>query len=152
MQVLLILHNFMRWFVLLFAILTIVKVVIGITSGKEYQPSDGKSNLFFMIGMDIQLVLGLALYFAGDWFQKLQHLGQNMQDTYLRFFTMEHELAMLIAWALVHVGRIAVKKSATSPSKYRKSLIYFGIALLLILIATPWPFREAIARPWFRWF
>jgi hypothetical protein len=59
---------------------------------------------------------------------------------------------MIIAWILVHVGRVMVKKSSLSSSKFTKSLLFFGIALLLILIATPWPFREAVARPWFRWF
>jgi len=58
---------------------------------------------------------------------------------------------MIIAWILVHVGRVLVKKAFTSKAKYKKSLIFFGIALLLILIATPWPFRDAVARPWFRW-
>jgi hypothetical protein len=59
---------------------------------------------------------------------------------------------MIIAWILVHAGRVSVKKATTSPAKFKKSLLFFGIALLLILIAIPWPFREAITRPWFRWF
>jgi len=31
-------------------------------------------------------------------------------------------------------------------------LIFFGLAIVLILAAMPWPFREAVARPWFRGF
>jgi hypothetical protein len=59
---------------------------------------------------------------------------------------------MLIAWVLVHAGRISVKKAATPKAKFKKQLIYFGIALILILAAIPWPFREALVRPWVRWF
>lgn len=105
-----------------------------------------------MIFMDIQVVFGMLLYFNNGWFDKLKHLGIYMKDTNQRFFVLEHWLLMLIAWTLVHAGRTAAKKAATDQMKYKKTLIYFGIAFLLILIAIPWPFREALARPWFRWF
>jgi len=152
MQVLLIIHSFLRWFVLLFGIWTVLNALGGLSGRKEYLGADGRSNFFFMISMDIQLLVGLSLYFVGGWFDKLKHLGEYMKDPALRFFTMEHEFMMIIAWILVHVGRVLVKKATASPLKFRRSLIFFGISLLLILISTPWPFREAVARPWFRWF
>ena len=102
--------------------------------------------------MDIQLLIGLILYFTGAWFEALKHIGESMKDPMLRFFTVEHSLMMIIAWILVHAGRISVKKASTPNAKFKKTLIYFGIALLIILIAIPWPFREAVTRPWFRWF
>jgi len=105
-----------------------------------------------MIFMDIQVFLGMLLYFNNGWFDKFKHLGIYMKDTNQRFFVLEHWLIMLIAWALVHAGRTFTKKASTPREKYKKTLIYFGVALLLILIAIPWPFREALARPWFRWF
>jgi hypothetical protein len=152
MQVLLITHNLLRWFVLLFGIWTVLNALSGLSGKKEYLVADGRSNFFFMLSMDIQLIVGLSLYFAGGWFDKLKHLGEYMKDPALRFFTMEHEFMMIIAWILVHVGRVMVKKANSSPAKFSRSLIFFGISLLLILIATPWPFREAVARPWLRWF
>jgi membrane protein DedA with SNARE-associated domain len=84
------------------------------------------------------------------WFDRLKDLGNNMKDPAARFFTMEHLSMMLIAWILVHVGRAAVKRANTDAAKHKKSLIFFGIALVLILASIPWPFREAIARPLFR--
>ncbi len=152
MQVLLVLHNLLRWFILIFGIWTVLNAISGLTGKREFLPADNRSNFFFMLGMDIQLLIGLALYFTGAWFERLQHLGENMKDANLRFFTMEHEFLMILAWILVHVGRVAVKKAAASSVKFKRSLIFFGITLLLILIAMPWPFREAVARPWFRWF
>ncbi|MDQ2863581.1 MAG: hypothetical protein M3R50_08040 [Bacteroidota bacterium] len=151
MQALLVIHNLLRWLILLFGFWTVLNAISGLSGNKVYNPLAGKSNFFFMLSMDIQLLVGLALYFSGEWFERLKHLGDNMKDPTLRFFTMEHEVMMIIAWILVHVGRVAVKKAFTSKAKYKKSLIFFGIALLLILIAMPWPFREAVARPWFRW-
>ena len=152
MQVLLVIHSLLRWFIIIFGIWTVINAISGLSGKKEYTASDGRSNFFFMLGMDIQLLIGLSLYFSGMWFDGLKHLGENMKNTNLRFYTMEHEVMMILAWILVHVGRVAVKKSTVSSARFKKSLIFFGITLLLILIATPWPFREAVARPWFRWF
>ena len=152
MQALLVIHNFLRWLIILFGIWTVLSAISGLTGKREFTSSDGRSNFFFMLCMDIQLLVGLGLYFSGEWFERLKHLGDNMKDTNLRFFTMEHELMMIIALILVHVGRVMVKKASLSSAKFKKSLLFFGIALLLILITTPWPFREVIARPWFRWF
>jgi hypothetical protein len=152
MQALLVTHNLLRWLILLFGAWTVLTSLSGSISKRPYTSSDGRSNFFFMLSMDIQLLVGLGLYFSGAWFDRLKHLGDNMKDANLRFFTMEHELFMIIAWILVHVGRSVVKRAVTSPAKFKRSLIFFGITLVLILIAMPWPFREAVSRPWFRWF
>ena len=152
MQALLVIHNLLRWFIIIFGIWTVLKAISGVAAKRAFTASDGRSNFFFMLSMDMQLLIGLGLYFSGEWFERLKHIGDNMKDANLRFFTMEHELMMIIAWILVHVGRVAVKKAPLSSAKFKRSLAFFGMALLLILIAMPWPFRDAVARPWFRWF
>lgn len=152
MQALLVIHNLLRWLIIIFGFWTVITAISGLGGKREFTTADGRSNFFFMISMDIQLLVGLGLYFSGVWFDQLKHFSDTMKDTTLRFFTIEHEVMMIIAWILVHVGRVMVKKSSSSSAKFTKSFLFFGIALLLILIATPWPFREAVARPWFRWF
>lgn len=152
MQFVLVLHNILRWAILIFGLWSVFTAIGGLSSRREYLVSDNRSNFLFMLSCDIQLLLGLVLYFVNSWFERLKDLGNNMKDANNRFFTMEHALLMIIAWILVHVGRSAVKKSATPRAKFKKTLIFFGLALLLILAAIPWPFREAIARPLFRWF
>ncbi len=152
MQALLVIHNLLRWLILLFGIWTVLAALAGVFSKKEFTQGDSRSNFFFMLSMDIQLLVGLALYFVGSWYERLKHLGENMKDANLRFFTMEHEVMMILAWILVHVGRVFVKKATTSRGKFIRSLVFFGIALVLILFATPWPFREMVGRPLFRWF
>jgi hypothetical protein len=120
---------------------------------RAYTAADNKSNLFFMISCDIQLLLGLILYFSNAWFEKLKSgMGAAMKDPFVRFFTVEHALMMIIAWILVHAGRTSVKRATTDAAKHKKMLIFFGLAFLLILAAIPWPFRTEIARPLFRWY
>jgi hypothetical protein len=152
MQIVLVLHNLLRWGVLLFGLWTLFNALSGVFGKRRYNRADDRSNLLFMTFCDIQLLLGLILYFSFSWFDRLKDLGNNMKDSYNRFFTMEHMSMMLLAWVLVHVGRASVKRAYTDASKHKRSLIFFGIAILLILASIPWPFREAIARPYFRWF
>jgi hypothetical protein len=152
MQIVLILHSLLRWAVLLFGALTLVNSLGGVFKKRLYTESDNKSNLFFMISCDIQLLLGLVLYFSNGWFGRLKDLGNNMKEPYTRFFTMEHMSMMLLAWVLVHIGRASVKRAATDAAKHKKMLLFFGLAFVLILASIPWPFREAIAKPLLRWF
>jgi hypothetical protein len=148
----LVLHSLVRWFIMFFGVWTVVNSLTGVFSKRPYTPSDNRTNLFFMISCDIQLIIGLILYFTGPWFDKLKDLGNNMKDANSRFFTMEHLVMMLTAWVLVHVGRTVVKNTEGDAAKHKRSLIFFGLVMLLIIAAVPWPFREAIGRPWFRWF
>ncbi|MBI3882869.1 MAG: hypothetical protein HY305_01240 [Sphingobacteriales bacterium] len=150
MQIVLVLHNLVRWAILLFGVWTLINAITGVINKRPYTVTDSRTNLFFMISCDIQLLLGLSLYFSLGWFERLKDLGANMKDPYSRFFTVEHMSFMLLAWILVHVGRTIVKKTVGDDKKHKKSLLFFGLVIILILAAMPWPFREAIARPWFR--
>ena len=152
MQIVLILHSFVKWAVLIFGLLTLANALGGVFKKRAFTASDNKSNLFFMISCDIQLLLGLILYFSNGWFTRLKDLGNNMKEPYSRFFTMEHMSMMILAWILVHIGRVQVKKAGTDAAKHKKMLIFFGLAIALILLSIPWPFREAIGKPLFRWF
>ena len=152
MELVLVLHSLLRWAIVFFGIWTVINGFTGVTGKRLYSKSDNRSNLLFMIFCDIQLALGLTLYFSNAWFDKLKSgMGNVMKNSYDRFFTVEHALLMIIAWILVHAGRSAVKRAAPE-KKHKKMLVFFGIALLLILAAVPWPFRTEIAKPLFRWF
>jgi hypothetical protein len=136
-------HSLLRWLILLFGILAVIKAISGVASKKTYTAGDNKTGLFFMICFDIQLLLGLILYFGGAWFDMLKaDMGAVMKNTANRFFSVEHTLMMIIAWILVHMGRSMVKRSDTDAQKHKRSLIYFGVALLIILLMIPWPFRS----------
>jgi hypothetical protein len=146
------LHNILRWAVLLFALWTLFSALSGVISKRNYTSADNKGSLFFMISCDIQLLVGLILYFNGVWFESLKADPKAiMGNAGTRFFAMEHAVMMIIAWLLVHVGRSMVKRTGIDAQKHKRGLIYFGIAILIILAMVPWPFRDiAIARPWFR--
>ncbi|MEO7768621.1 MAG: hypothetical protein ABIS01_14420 [Ferruginibacter sp.] len=152
MEIVKVLHNLLRWGVLIFGLWTLLNAITGVIGKRKYAASDNRSNLFFMIFCDIQLLLGLILYFGNSWFDRLKDLGNNMKDPYNRFFTMEHMSMMIVAWILVHVGRASVKRANTDAAKHKRMLLFFGLAIILILVSIPWPFRQNIGQPYFRWF
>ena len=147
----LIIHSILRWAVVLFGLWALMNALSGVISKRIYKPSDKRAGLFFMISCDIQLLLGLILYFNGMWFNLLKSNAKEvMKDSATRFFAVEHALMMIIAWILVHVGYSMVKRADTDAQKHKRSLIFFGIALVLILSMIPWPFRApGIGREWF---
>jgi len=153
MSIVLILHNILRWGVLLFGLWTVLSALSGVMSRRVYTASDNRSSLLFMIFCDIQLLLGIILFVSNGWFDKIKAgMGPVMKNGIDRFFTVEHAGVMILVWILVHVGRSSVKKADTASSKHRKMLLFFGLAFLLIIASIPWPFREEIARPLYRWF
>ncbi len=151
-QGLLHLHNFLRWFVIIFALWTIVKTMGGLSGNKPFTKAEKRPAMLLMIICDTQLLLGLLLYFTGAWGLKNiqnQGMGNVMKDSISRFWAVEHFAGMLLAIILVHIGYASVKKSIPDAAKYKKVFWFTLVAFIIIMATIPWPFREAIARPLF---
>ena len=152
MSGILVLHSIIRWGVLLCGIWVIANAITGIISKRAFSSNDDRSNLFFMIFCDVQLLFGLILLFTNGWIDKIKSgMGDLMKDPYNRFFVVEHGMMMIVALILVHIGRSKVKK-ASPESKHKKMLLFFGIAILLIIISIPWPNKAIVGRPMMSWF
>jgi hypothetical protein len=145
-------HNLIRWAILFFGVWTVIQAFTGLRSKRALSPNDNRASLLFMIFCDIQLLIGLVLYYNNGHFENLTTgMGNVMKNASMRFFSVEHAFTMILAWVLVHVGRTAVKK-ADPEQKHKRMLLFFGLALLLILISIPWPFRPGIGKPLFPMF
>jgi hypothetical protein len=125
-----------------------------LTAGnRAFNAGDKKIGLFAMIACDITLVIGIYQWLTGPYgLNTIKNLGMKavMADKVYRFFAIEHLTGMIIAIALVHIGKSYAKKNIPDAAKHKKTLLFFGLALLVILISVPWPFRVAGAgRGWF---
>lgn len=116
--------------------------------GKAFTKSDKRPAMLLMIFADIQLLLGLVLYIGKDWFKVLTS-GGFMKLPAQRFWAMEHMLGMLIAIILIHVGYSVVKKNVPDVTKFKRLFWCTLLALIVIFITIPWPFREIVGRPLF---
>jgi hypothetical protein len=107
----------------------------------------------FGITVDIQFLLGLLLY---AWLSPITRVafadfGGAMRNAGLRFWAVEHLLGMVIAVALVNVGRTKIRKAVGDRRKHTLAAIYFGLGLLIMLASIPWPGMPA-GRPLWRGF
>jgi hypothetical protein len=127
-------HSGLRWILLILLVLTIISVFSKRSGKVPFTAGDKKLSLFTLIATHLQAVLGLGLYFMST---KVEFSGNTMSNPVFRFFTMEHTLMMLIAIILITVGYGHAKKANA-----KGVFTYYLIALILILAAIPWPFRE----------
>lgn len=138
-------HSGLRYIVLL---LLVVAIFNAITSkGKGiYEKKDKMINLFAMVFLHVQLLLGLILYFTSK--TKVQFIEGWMENSVLRFYGMEHILLMILAIVLVTIGRKKAEKEELAAKKHGKISLWYTIGLILILAAIPWPFRN-LGAGWF---
>lgn len=133
-------HNMFRWLVLLALVLALVFAFIGWSGKKDWTKRDKITGLVLTIFMDIQFLVGLILYAFVSPFTKaaFADFGAAMKNADLRFYAVEHILLMLIALVFVHIGKSKSKKLQEHWKKHRAAAIWFGLALVLILIGIPW--------------
>jgi hypothetical protein len=147
---LLVVHSLLRWVVLLSALVALLRAFGGWTGGRQWTPADDKAGKFFVLFFDIQVLIGLLLYvgFSPVTQAAFRDFGAVMGDSVMRFWAVEHIFGMLIAVALAHIGRVRVRKLSHASARHRTAAVFFGLAVLVMLLTIPWPFVPA-ARPLF---
>lgn len=144
MEILKYAHSGLRWVALLLLIVAIFNALSSKGKGK-YEKKDKMLNLFAMIVLHIQLLLGLILYFTSP---KVQFIEGWMKVKQLRFYGMEHLLIMIIAIAVITIGRKKAENASNVAIKHGTIMKWFTIGLILILAGIPWPFRN-LGAGWF---
>ncbi|WP_285010010.1 cytochrome B [Pedobacter faecalis] len=122
-------HSGWRYVVLLLLVLATIQAVAGWLGSKPYTEGNRKLNVFALISAHIQLLLGLALYFLGDWFS-----GESSVPL-ARYWKMEHIGMMIFAIILITVGNARSKRFEVAQAKHRAISIYFGLAVVVIIAA-----------------
>lgn len=150
MAFVLILHNVMRWVVLVMAVYALVRMYKGLLGKGNFVEGDRKSLSWFSISMDVQLLIGLVLFIGNGWIKQFQNMSNAMSQAALRFFVIEHWLLMLIAVLLAHLAVVFVKRAQNSASKFKRGTILTTVAVLAIFFAIPWPWSGDYGRPLFR--
>jgi membrane protein DedA with SNARE-associated domain len=138
-------HSGLRWVVLFLLIFAIYNAITGKKRG-TYEKKDKLINLFTMISLHTQLLIGLVLYFISP---KVSFIEGWMKESFNRFYGMEHFLMMVIAIVIVTIGSKTAEKLEDISAKHKKITIMYTIALILILAAIPWPFRTELGGKWF---
>ena len=146
------LHSLVRWAIVIVGVVAVVRAFVGWRGNKPWAQLDDRLGLGFTSTMDLNLLLGLLLYFVLSPITTgaLRDMGAAMGNSVTRYFAVEHILLMIIAVVVAHIGRARSKKAASDAGKHKQAAIFFTVSLVLVLLAIPWPFLSAGAgRGWF---
>lgn len=135
------LHSLLRWIILLLLLVCLFQAISKSTAVR-------KTSLWLLISAHLMLIVGVYQWIAGRYGinKGLPEGIELMKDKFYRFFWIEHPLLMILAIILITVARGKAKNL-----NYKSVTWLLIIALLAILAAVPWPFREIVGegRTWF---
>jgi len=134
------LHNGLRWLILLSGVWCLFLLYSALIKTPANRAAARRSLLIYTITLDLQLLVGLTIYFffSSETKVAFADLAAAMKNHETRQFAVEHPLMMILAIVLAHIANVIFKRSATDSTRYRRTALYVTSSLLLILLAVPW--------------
>jgi len=130
------LHSGMRWLLL---VALVVSVGYSLYAMLRKNGLSAPGRLISRIALYLahfQFIFGIILYLISP---KVVFSITSMKDPVLRFYLIEHMLAMVVGITLITLGYAGLKKAGPSHAPHR-IFWYYSIALILFLMLIPWPF------------
>lgn len=148
---LLLFHSILRWFVLATMLWVIGRAVHGLATREGFRRSDQILVSSASGFAQLQLLVGFGLYFwspiaQGFWANRSFEWSESL------FFGVVHFALMTLAVVILSIGSAMAKRAGEEEDakRFKALLVYYSLALILILIAIPWPFSPLVQRPYFR--
>lgn len=134
------LHSYWAYLALIMIVIATLNALFKFFGNKEFHPIDFRMSLFTLIVFHIQLLIGIVLYFAGNYIGLISELGMKdvMGNPVLRSNVVEHPIMMIIAVVLITIGYSKHKKKLTSKPKFKAISIFYTLALICVLAKIPW--------------
>jgi heme A synthase len=155
-ELILILHSFTRWTVLVASLTTALAALVASLTRRPWSTRDRSLARVFIACVDLQVLLGLSLYFAASPLAQAaralwaaEGFSALWAARELRFFGIIHPTLALLAACVAHAGWIASRRTDRAPEQHRRLGAAATLVLAIVLAAIPWPFLGH-DRPWFR--
>ncbi len=112
-------HNVLRWVALIVLALAFIRALSGWLQKRSWNAADRKLGMFSGIAMDVQLLMGLLLYFVLSPLttSSFSDMAGAMASSDRRFFVVEHVLIMVLALVFTHLGSILPRKASQDMQK-----------------------------------
>jgi hypothetical protein len=144
-------HSITRWLVLISLISATFRAYKGYATHAEFSKTDNMFRHWTATFAHIQLLIGMILYFqspiTGYFWKNFKEAIRNLDAT---FFSLIHIFLMLTTIIIITIGSAMAKRRKTDILKHQTVFYWFSIALIILLIAIPWPFSPLATRPYFR--
>jgi uncharacterized membrane protein YozB (DUF420 family) len=149
--ILLFLHSIGRWLVLISLLYAISRAYKGYRFNSAFTQKDNNIRHWTATTAHLQMMIGVVLYSQSPLIKIFFNSSTNQnQSSDPVFFAIIHLGIMVIAILLITIGSALAKRKKSDQDKYRTMLYWFAAALLLILLAIPWPFSPFAHRPFIR--
>lgn len=133
---LLLVHSWWRWVVLISALVSIGCAAYGLVRRESF---NRKASVIYVALIDVQFLLGLLLYGASPLVRSAwMNMSAAMKQQEMRFFSVEHLTAMILAVALAHIGSVRAKRTHDIQKKNSRILLWHALSLIAILVGIPW--------------
>jgi membrane protein DedA with SNARE-associated domain len=126
--------------------IAILRAFAGWFGKKAYSNGNRKFNLFTMISVHTQILLGLILYFLSP---NVKFAGGVMKDATARYWTVEHISMMIIAMILITIGHSKSKKAVLPEAKHKAIAVFYSLAIVIIVIAIVLMTKDAPGHTFF---
>ncbi len=138
-NVILSIHHYLAFAALFFLAFATINGIIGSSSEKLFEDKHRKVNLFALISTHTMFLLGVILLVVSPLAQTaFADMSFTMKDAVLRKAVIEHPTTNIIAVVLVTIGNAKSKKAIGNGKKFKSTMVFFGLALILILSRLPW--------------
>ena len=135
-------HSLLRYGVILTVGYAGLTHLVGLLRGTPILNGERLSAIIGLVLAHLQLVIGLIIYLTR---MHAYEAGSSVG----RFWKFEHIGMMIIAIILVTLGRSLSKRAMEERGKQVRVAVFYLIALIIMLWATPWPFTEVgYGRGW----
>ena len=133
-NVMLAIHNVLRWVVVLAAIGAIFGAWHGVITGRKFTRRDRLVGVGFAASMHLQVLLGLILYMQSPIVQAgFDDPGAAMGERTMRYFLVEHISMMILAAVFVQLGSTLSKKVDEDERKHKRAAIWYTIGFVVLM-------------------
>lgn len=140
-------HSEWRWAVVISGFAVVLAAATRLAAKEAWAPSGPRLGRFFSIAIDVQVLMGAALYLLLSPLSTVVLCTTRMplpRSSDAHFFALFHPVMMLGAFVGVHLASVIVRRARSDSGRQRRAVIFYGLTLLIVLSAIPW------WRPWLR--
>lgn len=150
-RLLLDIHSNLRWLVVALGFAALVRALLAWRQRAPWDRLDERLARAFLASLDTQVLVGIVLWLFLSPFALAfrQAPGAAMREATVRFWGMEHQVGMLLAFLAAHAGRSIERRRANAPAKHRTRAIALLLWAALLASSFPWPGTRH-ARPLLR--
>lgn len=133
-EILRLVHHYLAFVTLILLAVATFNGFSGTSGEKMWEDKHRKTNIFALIATHTMLLLGIVLAVMA---LSNVDMGAIMKSAEARKAYVEHPTVGIIAAVLVTIGNAKSKKEIVNGKKFKATMIFFGLALVLVLSRLP---------------